>query len=165
MGNSTCNNTFQKGFKACRPTHCYVLHPFLIYMFMYMQHLFSFPEISLYVYRKKPCASWHFSKFDPHSSPLFKKSNIVHYMISLSDCNIYVNYMFKNRLLPLVYSNFFLLSSAKFINIIDLLQNSLIISLELELPMANLMQDFRHLLGFNIHSLKLKIFWPARFTW
>lgn len=68
------------------------------------------------------------------------KNQILYTTQSLYQIAIFM-YMFKNRLLPLVYSNnlLFLLSSAKFINIIDLLQNSLIISLELELAMANLM--------------------------
>ena len=49
-----------------------------------------------------------FSKFDEHSSPLFKNLNI----IKLHDLVLYQNaifrYRFKNTLLPLVFNNFFI---------------------------------------------------------
>ena len=48
-----------------------------------------------------------FSKFDEHSSPLFKTLNIIKLHDRVSYQIAIFMYKFKNRLLPLVFNNFF----------------------------------------------------------
>ena len=48
-----------------------------------------------------------FSKFDEHSSPLFKTLNIIKLHDLVSYQIAIFMYKFKNRLLPLVFNNFF----------------------------------------------------------
>lgn len=48
-----------------------------------------------------------FSKFDEHSSPLFKKLNIIKLHDLLSYQIAIFIYRFKNRLLPIVFDNIF----------------------------------------------------------
>ena len=107
-----------------------LIYPFLTYAIIAWGNTYSTTLKPLYVLQKKALRLMTFSKFDEHSSPLFKTLNI----IKLDDLVSYqiaiFMYKFKNRLLPLVFNNF-LLRSAKFINIIqDLLQNILITSLK-----------------------------------
>ena len=61
----------------------------------------------LYVLQKKALRLMTFSKFDEHLSPLFKSlNNIKLYDLVSYQIAIFM-YKFKNRLLPLVFNNFF----------------------------------------------------------
>ena len=106
------------------------IYPFWIYSIIPWGNTYSFTLKPLYVLHTKKLRLMTFSKFDEHSSPLFKTLNIIKLHDLVSYQIAIFMYRFKKRL-PLVLNNFFLQRSAKFINILqDLLQNSFITSLK-----------------------------------
>ena len=84
-----------------------LIHPFLIYGIIAWGNTYSTTLQPIVILQKKALRLMTFSKFDEHSSPLFKKLNI----IKLNDLVSYhialFMYRFKNRLLPLVFDTFF----------------------------------------------------------
>ena len=105
------------------------MYPFLTYAIIAWGNTYSTTLKPFYVLQKKALRLMTISKFDEHSSPLFKTLNIIKLHDLVSYQIAMFMYKFKNRLLPLVFNNFF--TEVKFINIIqDLLQNILITSLK-----------------------------------
>ena len=84
-----------------------LIYPFWIYSIIAWGNTYSTTLKPLYVLKEtKTLRLMTFSKFDEHSSPLFKTLNIIklHDLVSYQIATFM--YRFKNRL-PLVFSNFF----------------------------------------------------------
>ena len=84
-----------------------LIYPFLTYAIIAWGNTYSTTLKPLYVLQKKALRLMTFSKFDEHSSPLFKTLNIIKLHDLVSYQIAIFMYKFKNRLLPLVFNNFF----------------------------------------------------------
>ena len=84
-----------------------LVYPYLIYGILTWGNTYATTLQPIFILQKKVVRLITFSAFDAHSSPLFKRLNIMKLHDLVDYCTAVFMYKFKNNILPIIFDRFF----------------------------------------------------------